>query len=139
MHKSTSHTHNFQGCCDEIDIDYIMMIVIIIVTNLSNKQEYICEFCGRVYKQETRYKTHIREHTPNTLQNIAPDIKNTIDYTDYGGGGGGGGGGDVVRTKENPNNDIIMELLKQNRDMMDMLKQQQETISLLLRHNKLLA
>jgi hypothetical protein len=134
MHKSTSHTHNVQGCCDDIDIDYIMMIVIIIVTNLSNKQEYTCEFCGRVYKQETRYKTHIREHTtPNTMQSSYITNEIPIDsIVDCG---------DVVRRKEEkPNNDIIiMELLKQNRDMMDMLKQQQETISLLLRHNKLLA
>ena len=95
------------------------MIALLIIVEISKEPEYICEFCGQIYKQETRYNSHIKKahHQPDLLVN--PDM--CIDNDTY-----------------KPNSDIIMELLRQNRDMIDMLKQQQDTISLLLRHNKII-
>jgi len=104
--------------------DYIMTILLIIITNLSKEPEYICEYCGRVYKQEARYNTHIREHTISGVQSMQTHDT----HWHY-----------PVNTPEIHNDNIIMELLKQNRDMMDMLKQQQDTITILLRHSKIIA
>lgn len=130
MQSSISHMHTLEYSIN--DDDYIFIIIMLILIDLSNEPEYTCEICGRVYKQETRYNTHIREHTQ--IQTIMqPCIADTIQHTRMD------ESGRVVNKSEIQSNDIIMELLKQNRDMMDMIKQQQETISLLIRHSKIIS
>jgi hypothetical protein len=111
---------------DELREFFIAMIAFLIIVEISKEPEYICEYCGRVYKQEARYNTHLRnEHA-----------------------GVGAGGADVGAkiNHENRDNapvcnkstDVISEILRQNSEMLDIIRKQQETISALLRHNKIL-
>jgi hypothetical protein len=104
------------------------MIAFCIIIEISKEPEYICEHCGRLYKQESRYKTHI-EHAhhhpipqPTTADAIWCIEKDTPTPT--------------LRTISTDNT-VVMELLRQNRDMLDMLKKQQDTISLLLNRCKI--
>lgn len=98
---------------------YIAMIALLIIVEISKEPEYICEFCGQIYKQEARYNSHIKKAHHQPCLSVNQDMC-------------------VVKDTSIPNSDIIMELLRQNRDMIDILKQQQDTISLLLRHNKII-
>jgi hypothetical protein len=119
---------------DELREFFMAMIAFLIIVEISKEPEYICEYCGRVYKQEARYNTHLRnEHAG----------------VGAGGGAGGAGGGakiNDVKNHENRDNapvcnkstDVISEILRQNSEMLDIIRKQQETISALLRHNKIL-
>ena len=123
---------------DELREFFIAMIAFLIIVEISKEPEYICEYCGRVYKQEARYNTHLRnEHAG-------------AGGADVGAGGAdvGAGGADVGAkiNHENRDNapvcnkstDVISEILRQNSEMLDIIRKQQETISALLRHNKIL-
>jgi hypothetical protein len=98
---------------------YIAIIALLIIVEISKEPEYICEFCGQKYKQETRYNSHIKKAHHQPCLPVNQDMC-------------------VEKDTSIPNSNIIMELLRQNRDMIDMLKQQQDTISFLLRHNKII-
>ena len=110
---------------DELREFFMAMIAFLIIVEISKEPEYTCQYCGRVYKQEARYNTHLRnEHA----------------------GVGSGGGVDVgakIKGEEavpvcKPSTDVITEILRQNSEMLDIIRKQQETISALLRHNKIL-
>lgn len=112
---------------DELREFFMAMIAFLIIVEISKEPEYICEYCGRVYKQEARYNTHLRnEHA--------------------GVGVGGGAKINGVNNHDNRDNapvcnkstDVISEILRQNSEMLDIIRKQQETISALLRHNKIL-
>jgi len=116
---------------DELREFFMAMIAFLIIVEISKEPEYICEYCGRVYKQEARYNTHLRN--------------------EHAGGGAGVGAGlgakiNGVNNHENrdnapvcnKSNDVIAEILRQNSEMLDIIRKQQETISALLRHNKIL-
>jgi hypothetical protein len=124
---------------DELREFFMAMIAFLIIVEISKEPEYICEYCGRVYKQEARYNTHLRN-----------------EHAGVGAGGGAGGGAGLgaglgakitgVNNHENrdnapvcnKSNDVIAEILRQNSEMLDIIRKQQETISALLRHNKIL-
>jgi hypothetical protein len=116
---------------DELREFFMAMIAFLIIVEISKEPEYICEYCGRVYKQEARYNTHLRN-----------------EHAGVGVGGGAGGGAKIngVNNHENRDNapvcnkstDVISEILRQNSEMLDIIRKQQETISALLRHNKIL-
>lgn len=94
-------------------MELVDIVALLIIAEVSKEPEYRCAICSRVYKQETRYNTHI------THAHLSGCIKNDTQVV-------------VTATA---NDGVIMEILRQNRDMLDMLKQQQETINLLLRRN----
>jgi len=116
---------------DELREFFMAMIAFLIIVEISKEPEYICEYCGRVYKQEARYNTHLRN-----------------EHAGVGAGGGAGVGAKIndVNNHENRDNapvcnkstDVISEILRQNSEMLDIIRKQQETISALLRHNKIL-
>ena len=108
---------------DELREFFMEMIAFLIIVEISKEPEYICEYCGRVYKQEARYNTHLRN-----------------EHASVGSGGGVGAkikGVDAVPVCK-PSTDVITEILRQNSEMLDIIRKQQETISALLRHNKIL-
>jgi hypothetical protein len=118
------------------------LIICLILDELSKAPEYICEYCGRLYKQEGRYNAHIEAvHNPIS--------KNTFREMGVGVGGVGGVGGVVGLggvdvggveggVKVSIPHESFDELLQQNRVMIDIIKQQQEAITALLRHNNIM-
>ena len=91
------------------------VIAFIICVELSKEPEYQCEYCGKVYKQEARYMTHVggcvEKNTP-----VGPPPKVCIE-------------------KDTPpmlDNTTVMELLRQNGEMLELLRKQQETIQMLV-------
>jgi hypothetical protein len=90
---------------DEVQAFYAM-IVLLICVECSKEPEFLCENCGKVYKQEGRYHAHTAKCSPV--------------------GGGGVGGCISVRPSE------LTELLRQNREMMELIQKQQITIQTLV-------
>ena len=115
---------------DELREFFMAMIAFLIIVEISKEPEYICQYCGRVYKQEARYNTHLRnEHAGvGASGDVGTDTDTTIKGHD---------------NRDNapvckPSTDVITEILRQNSEMLDIIRKQQETISALLRHNKIL-
>ena len=121
---------------DELREFFMAMIAFLIIVEISKEPEYICQYCGRVYKQEARYNTHLRnEHAGvgedtdvgtkiNGVKHDADDNRDADDHDNA----------PVCKTST----DVITEILRQNSEMLDIIRKQQETISALLRHNKIL-
>ncbi len=88
------------------------VIAFIICVELSKEPEYQCEYCGKVYKQEGRYITHMKgcidRDTQATAAAPPPAPPPLLDNT------------------------TVMELLRQNGEMLELLRKQQETIHLLV-------
>ena len=89
------------------------VIAFIICVELSKEMEYQCEYCGKVYKQEGRYITHMKGcidrdtpgvAVPTAAAAAAPVLDNTM----------------------------VMELIRQNGEMLELLRKQQETIQMLV-------
>lgn len=119
---------------DELREFFMAMIAFLIIVEISKEPEYICQYCGRVYKQEARYNTHLRnEHagvgadTGTKINCVKHDAHDNRDADDH----------DNAPVC-NKSNDVITEILRQNSEMLDIIRKQQETISALLRHNKIL-
>lgn len=95
--------------------DAVMIVIaFILCVECAKIPEYRCENCDKVYKQESRYNTHIAA---------------CIGSDTFGASGGGGGAKmDVVM----PSAADFSELLRQNREMMEIMRKQQETIQLLV-------
>jgi hypothetical protein len=111
---------------DDIRDIFEAMILFLLVSELSKAPQYVCEYCMKSYKQESSYRSHIQQvHKKpiifggNNMNDSVDEIKQTSSSS-------------VISV------DVVNELLKQNRDMLDMIKQQQETICALLRHNKMM-
>ena len=93
------------------------VIAFIICVELSKEPEYQCEYCGKVYKQEGRYITHMKGCIDRDTQATAA----------------------APPTAPPPappppvlDNTTVMELLRQNGEMLELLRKQQETIHLLV-------
>ena len=86
-----------------------LLMAYLICIELSKEPEYQCEYCDKVYKQEARYITHVKgcveKDTPRPAPAPAPPM---LDNT------------------------TVMELLRQNGEMLDLLRKQQETIQMLV-------
>lgn len=108
------------------------MIVFILIVELSKIPAYICEYCGRSYKQESRYITHI--------ENVHCEPKSTAKVHSSSSSSSSIISSDEVKGRgEESNENIRMDdLIKQNREMLEIIKQQQEAIMALLRHNNIL-
>lgn len=116
---------------DELREFFMAMIAFLIIVEISKEPEYICQYCGRVYKQEVRYNTHLR----NEHAGVGADAGTKINGVKHD--------ADDARDRDNapvckPSTDVIAEILRQNSEMLDIIRKQQETISALLRHNKIL-
>jgi len=114
---------------DDVREIFESMIVFIFIVELSKIPEYICEYCGRSYKQESRYITHIENvHCePKSIAKVHSSSSSIISSDEVKGRG------------EESNENIRMDdLIKQNREMLEIIKQQQEAIMALLRHNNIL-
>ena len=88
----------------------IVLVAFIICVDCAKEPEYRCENCDKVYKQESRYNTHIATciiADPREVSSVAAAA--------------------AVATASD-----FSELLRQNREMMDLMRQQQETIQLLV-------
>jgi hypothetical protein len=115
---------------DDIREIFESMIVFLLIVELSKIPEYICEYCGRSYKQELRYITHIENVHCDTksIAKVHSSCSSSIISSD-----------EVKGRGDESNENIRMdELIKQNREMLDIIKQQQEAIMALLRHNNIL-
>ena len=108
---------------DDAD-DVAFVIAFIICVELSKEPEYRCEYCDKVYKQEARYVTHMKgcveKDTPPAVPTPAPPTPPK-----------------VCIEKDTPapavlDNTTVMELLRQNGEMLDLLRKQQETIQMLV-------
>ena len=103
---------------DDAD-DVAFVIAFIICVELSKEPEYRCEYCDKVYKQEARYVTHMKGCVEKDIPGPAvptPPPKVCIE-------------------KDTPpmlDNTTVMELLRQNGEMLDLLRKQQETIQMLV-------
>jgi hypothetical protein len=87
----------------------IILVAFIICVDCAKEPEYRCENCNKVYKQESRYNTHIAtciDADPREVSSVA--------------------------TVASASASDFSELLRQNREMMDLMRQQQETIQLLV-------
>lgn len=100
--------------------DVAFVIAFIICVELSKEPEYRCEYCDKVYKQEARYVTHLKgcveKDTPQAPPTPPPPPKVCIE-------------------KDTPavlDNTTVMELLRQNGEMLELLRKQQETIQMLV-------
>lgn len=109
---------------DELREFFMAMIAFLIIVEISKEPEYICQYCGRVYKQEARYNTHLRNEHAGVGEDTGTKIK-------------GPDNRDNAHVCK-PSTDVITEILRQNSEMLDIIRKQQETISALLRHNKIL-
>jgi len=96
---------------DDDDAESVAFVIaFIICVELSKEMEYQCEYCGKVYKQEGRYITHMKgcidRDTPGAAAPTAaaPVLDNTM----------------------------VMELIRQNGEMLELLRKQQETIQMLV-------
>lgn len=122
---------------DELREFFMAMIAFLIIVEISKEPEYICEYCGRVYKQEARYNTHLRnEHAGVGVgvglgADAGAKINGVINDHDNR-------DAHEIAPVCNKSNDVIAEILRQNSEMLDIIRKQQETISALLRHNKIL-
>jgi hypothetical protein len=87
------------------------VIAFIICVELSKEMDYQCEYCGKVYKQEGRYITH---------------MKGCIDRDTPGVGAAATAAAPVL------DNTMVMELIRQNGEMLELLRKQQETIQMLV-------
>ncbi len=104
----------------DADDDVAFVIAFIICVELSKEPEYRCEYCDKVYKQEARYVTHVKgcveKDTPVPAPPPPPPPKVCIE-------------------KDTPpmlDNTTVMELLRQNGEMLELLRKQQETIQMLV-------
>lgn len=118
---------------DELREFFMAMIAFLIIVEISKEPEYICEYCGRVYKQEARYNTHLRNEHAGVGSGGGVDVGAKIKGDKH----------DADDNRDNapvckPSTDVITEILRQNSEMLDIIRKQQETISALLRHNKIL-
>ena len=90
----------------------IVLVAFIICVDCAKEPEYRCENCDKVYKQESRYNTHIAtciDADPREVSSAAAAVAVAVaSASDFS------------------------ELLRQNREMMDLMRQQQETIQLLV-------
>lgn len=120
---------NTKCCCMQNDDDirdiFEAMILFLLISELSKAPQYVCEYCMKSYKQESWYRSHIQQVHDKPSIGGENKINDSID-----------------EIKQQPSSvisvDVVNELLKQNRDMLDMIKQQQDTICALLRHNKMM-
>jgi len=98
---------------DVDDVDAVAFVITyLICVELSKEPEYKCEYCDKVYKQEARYITHIggcieKDTRPMALP-MPPPPPPMLDNT------------------------TVMELLRQNGEMLELLRKQQETIQILV-------
>jgi hypothetical protein len=114
--------------------DVAFVIAFIICVELSKEPEYRCEYCDKVYKQEARYVTHVKGCVEKDTLRVAavpvsvppppppPPPKVCIEK-------------DTPRVAPAPamlDNTTVMELLRQNGDMLELLRKQQETIQMLV-------
>ena len=92
------------------DADSVAFVIaFIICVELSKEPEYQCEYCGKVYKQEARYMTHVK----GCVEKDTPPAQSPM-----------------------LDNTTVMELLRQNGEMLELLRKQQETIQMLVaRHS----
>jgi hypothetical protein len=90
------------------------VIAFIICVELSKEMEYQCEYCGKVYKQEGRYITHMK----GCIDRDTPGVAATA----------------TAATAAAPvlDNTMVMELIRQNGEMLELLRKQQETIQMLV-------
>jgi hypothetical protein len=93
----------------DMDIDgevraFLAFIVFMLCVECSKEPEYICEYCGKAYKQEARHRAHV------------------VKCVD----------GDTPLPPPRVCADDFAELLRQNREMMSLLQKQQTTIQLLV-------
>jgi hypothetical protein len=126
---------------DDIREIFEAMILFIIISELSKAPQYVCEYCMRSYKQESWYRSHIQQvHNIQQVHSI-PQVHNKPNIDDQN------KMNESIDEIKQPSIsssstlisvDVVTELLKQNRDMLDMIKQQQDTICALLRHNKMM-
>jgi len=97
---------------DDDDAESVAFVIaFIICVELSKEMEYQCEYCGKVYKQEGRYITH---------------MKGCIDRDTPGVGVPTAAAAPVL------DNTMVMELIRQNGEMLELLRKQQETIQMLV-------
>ena len=122
---------------DDIRDIFEAMILFLLISELSKAPQYVCEYCMKSYKQETWYRSHIQQ------VHDKPQVHDKQQVHDKPSIGGENKINDSIdEIKQQPSSvisvDVVNELLKQNRDMLDMIKQQQDTICALLRHNKMM-
>jgi hypothetical protein len=97
------------GMEDDEDANSVAFVIaFLICVHLSKEPEYTCEYCDKVYKQEARYKAHMK----TCVEKVT--------------------GVGVGAAPEKLDNTTVMELLRQNAEMMDLLRKQQETIQMLV-------
>ena len=113
---------------DDADADadaVAFVIAFIICVELSKEPEYRCEYCDKVYKQEARYITHVKGCVEKDTLGAVPvptPPKVCIEK-------------DTPRPAPAPpmlDNTTVMELLRQNGEMLELLRKQQETIQMLV-------
>jgi len=90
---------------------FLALIVFIICVECAKENEYICEYCDKVYKQEARYRTHVVKCVEKNTTSSLPVVPLSTE---------------VVCVSD------LSELLRQNREMMSLLQKQQETIQVLV-------
>lgn len=116
---------------DDIRDIFEAMILFLLISELSKAPHYVCEYCMKSYKQESWYRSHIQQVHDKPQVHDRPIIGEENKINDS-----------IDEIKQPLSSvisvDVVNELLKQNRDMLDMIKQQQETICALLRHNKMM-
>ena len=86
-----------------------LIIAFIVCIECAKEQEYRCENCDKVYKQEARYRTHIAGCIVSDTQPL-----------------------ELVRASVAVTASDFSELLRQNREMIELMRKQQETIQLLV-------
>ena len=107
---------------DDAD-DVAFVIAFIICVELSKEPEYRCEYCDKVYKQEARYVTHVKGCVEKDTPVPAPPPPTPPTPPK------------VCIEKDTPavlDNTTVMELLRQNGEMLELLRKQQETIQMLV-------
>ena len=88
---------------------FLALIVFLMCVECAKEPEYICEYCDKVYKQETRYRAHVVKCVEKDTPSVpAPAPAPVVSASDFS------------------------ELLRQNREMMTLLQQQQLTIQVLV-------
>ena len=103
------------AAADDEDADSVAFVIaFLICIELSKEPEYRCEYCDKVYKQEARYITHIK--TAHSWGCVAKDTPMAA----------------PPPPPQMLDNTTVVELLRQNGEMLDLLRKQQETIHLLV-------
>jgi hypothetical protein len=100
------------------DDDVAFVIAFIICVELSKAQEYPCEYCDKVYKQEARYMTHMKVCVEKDTAKGCVEKDTHVPP--------------IVAAQPMLDNTTVMELLRQNGEMLDLLRKQQETIQMLV-------